>query len=135
MNDPQNLPIDILEMQKWLAEHKAATGMSWNDLAPKVGIPYGTISQFTSGVYKGDQKRVAEAVYRYRQMLAAQAAIAIEMPEVPSFFRTDTTRQMETILSIGQRGRMVVIAGGPERRRLRPAGIISRLSRTCGSRR
>lgn len=113
MNDPQNLPIDILEMQKWLAEHKAATGMSWNDLAPKVGIPYGTISQFTSGVYKGDQKRVAEAVYRYRQMLAAQAAIAIEMPEVPSFFRTDTTRQMETILSIGQRGRMVVIAGGP----------------------
>ncbi|WP_454280507.1 AAA family ATPase [Sphingomonas sp. Marseille-Q8236] len=113
MNDPQNLPIDIEEQQKWLIEHKTATGQSWTELAPKIGVKYGTISQFPNGGYKGDLKKIAEAVFRYRQMLTSQAAIAVEMPEPPSFFRTDTTRQMETILSIGHRGRMVVIAGGP----------------------
>lgn len=113
MNNPENLPIDIAEMQTWLLEHKTATGQSWNDLAPKIGVKYGTISQFPNGGYKGDMKKIAEQVFRYRQLLANQAAIAVEMPEPPSFFRTDTTRQIETILSIGQRGRMVVIAGGP----------------------
>ncbi|QRY97115.1 hypothetical protein JT366_08705 [Sphingomonas paucimobilis] len=135
MNDPQNLPIDIEEQQNWLAEHKTATGQSWTELAPKIGVKYGTISQFPSGGYKGDLKKIAEAVFRYRQMLASQAAIAVEMPEPPAFFHTDTTRQIETILSIGQRGRMVVVAGGPGTSSPRPAATISRRCRTSGSRR
>lgn len=113
MNDPHALPLDIAEQQKWLAEHKAATGLSWTDLSPKIGIPAGTLSQFSPGTYKGKLLPIAEAVYRYRQLLISQAEIAIEMPEPPAFFMTDTGRQIMTMLSIAQRGRMVVIAGGP----------------------
>ncbi len=113
MNDPQALPIDIQEQQKWLAEHKAVNNFSWTTLSQKIGIPYGTLSQFPTGAYKGKLLPIAEAVYRYRQLLAAQAEIAIEMPEPPAFFATPTTRQITTMLTIAQRGRMVVIAGGP----------------------
>jgi DNA transposition AAA+ family ATPase len=113
MNNPEALPLDIAEQQAWLLEHKSSTGMSWNQLAPKVGIPYGTLSQFPTGAYKGDLKKIAEAVYRYRQLLIAQAEIAVEMPEPPAFFDTSTTRRIMTMLTIAQRGRMTVIAGGP----------------------
>lgn len=113
MNNPEALPLDITEQQAWLAEHKSTTGLSWAQLAPKVGIPYGTLSQFPTGAYKGDLKKIAEAVYRFRQLLIAQAEISVEMPEPPAFFETPTTKQITTMLTIAQRGRMVVIAGGP----------------------
>jgi DNA transposition AAA+ family ATPase len=113
MNNPEALPLDIAEQQAWLLEHKSSTGLSWTQLATKVGIPYGTLSQFPTGSYKGDLKKIAEAVYRYRQLLIAQAEIAVEMPEPPAFFDTSTTRRIMTMLTIAQRGRMTVIAGGP----------------------
>lgn len=113
MNDPSALPIDIAEQQNWLAEHKAATALSWTELATKIGLPSGTLSQFPTNAYKGKMQPIAEAVYRYRQLLAAQAEIAIEMPEPPAYFATDTGRQITTMLTIAQRGRMVVVAGGP----------------------
>jgi DNA transposition AAA+ family ATPase len=113
MNNPEALPLDIVEQQTWLAEHKSSTGLSWSQLAPKIGVPNGTLSQFPTGAYKGDLKKIAEAVYRYRQLLIAQAEIAVEMPEPPAFFDTSTTRRIMTMLTIAQRGRMTVIAGGP----------------------
>ncbi|HEX8485723.1 AAA family ATPase [Sphingomonas sp.] len=113
MNNPEALPLDIAEQQAWLSGHKAETGLSWSQLAPKIGVPNGTLSQFPTGAYKGDLKKIAEAVYRYRQLLIAQAEIAIEMPEPPAFFVTPTTRRIMTMLTIAQRGRMTVIAGGP----------------------
>lgn len=113
MNNPESLPLDLTEQQAWLAEHKSATGLSWSQLAPKIGVPNGTLSQFPTGAYKGDMKKIAEAVYRYRQLLTAQAEIAVEMPEPPAFFETPTTRRIMTMLTIAQRGRMAVVAGGP----------------------
>lgn len=113
MNNPDSLPLDIVEQQAWLATHKADTGMSWPQIAPKIGVAAGTLSQFPTGAYKGDMRKIAEAVHRYRQKLVAQAEIAITMPDPPAFFETPTTRQMKTMLTIAQRGRMIVIASGP----------------------
>ncbi|MFZ5747669.1 MAG: AAA family ATPase [Pseudomonadota bacterium] len=113
MNNPENLPLDIVEQRSWLQEHKAATGMSWSEMASKTGIPAGTLSQFGAGSYAGDNLRIAQAVYRYRQLLISQAAIAVDIPDRPPFFETSTTRRIITMLSIAQRGRMVVIAGAP----------------------
>lgn len=113
MNSTQSLLIDIVEQQAWLTEYKSSTGLSWTQIAPKVGVKSGTLSQFPTGGYKGDLSKIAEAVYRFRQLLAAQAEIAIEMPEPPAFFTTKTTQQITTMLTIAQRGRMVVVAGGP----------------------
>lgn len=113
MNDPASLPLDIDEQRAWLNQHKAETGMSWSVLATKIGVPMGTLSQFAPGSYKGDNAKIAEAVYRYRQLLSSQAAIAVEMPEPPAFFETPTSRRITTMLSIAQRGRITVVAGGP----------------------
>lgn len=113
MNNPENQPIDIEDQRAFLMDHKSATGMSWTELGKRTGIAPGTISQFgsTKG-YAGDEKRVAEQIYRYQQQLTAQAAIRVTAPEIPGFFRGPTAGNIETTLSWGQRGRMVVIATG-----------------------
>jgi hypothetical protein len=70
MNDPTNQPIDIEEMRQWLITHKQTTGLSWSELAKRTGVAAGTISQFGSERgYAGDETRVAETIYRYRQHL------------------------------------------------------------------
>lgn len=113
MNNPDTLPLDIAEQRSWLVAHKSETGLSWSALAPKIGIPMGTLSPFAGDSYAGKLQPIAEAIYRYRQLLTAQAEIAIEMPEPPSYFDTPTGKRILTMLSIAQRGRITVVAGGP----------------------
>ncbi|WP_066666991.1 MULTISPECIES: AAA family ATPase [unclassified Sphingomonas] len=113
MNNPENLPIDIDAERAWLKAHKDETGLSWSELSPKLGIKPGTLSQFPAGTYAGDNRKIAEQVYRYRQHLMNQAEIAVTMPDRPDYFETPTSRRILSMLSIAQRGRIVVIAGGP----------------------
>lgn len=112
MNDPSKQPIDIDEQRAWLKDHRASTGASWSQLAKRMGIPSGTLSQFGGAGYKGDEQRVAEQVYRYRQLLMQQASLAIEVPDVPEYFETETTIQLNNLLGWGQRGRVVIAAMG-----------------------
>lgn len=114
MNDPAAQPIDIDEQRHWLIDHRNQLAASWSEMAKRTGIPQGTISQFGSEKgYAGNEQQVAEKVYRYRQMLATQATIAVEAPEVPGFFNTPTSQQLEQVLTMAQRGRIVVGALGP----------------------
>ncbi len=105
--------IDVAAEQRWLAAHKADTGLSWAKLSARIGIPQSTISMFPGGTYAGKNEPLAEAVAKYRGRLEDQATIAAEMPEPPSYFETPTGRRIRTMLTIAQRGRIVVIAGGP----------------------
>lgn len=114
MNDPSTQPIDIAEQREWLIEHSKATGVKIAPLAKRVGIPYGTLSQFVSTKgYAGDERKLAEKIYRYRQTLASQQVLRMEAPEIPGYFRTDTSTELEGLLKIAQRGRIVVAAMGP----------------------
>lgn len=113
MNDPANLTVNVEDQREWLNAHKEETGASWSALAPKIGIPMGTLSPFATNSYRGDNQKIADAIYRYRQMLTAQAAIAVEMPQPPSFFETPTSRRIITMLSVAQLGDMTIVAGGP----------------------
>jgi DNA transposition AAA+ family ATPase len=113
MNDPTKQPIDIEVMRVWLRDHKAAQGLSWAQIAKRMGIAAGTISQFGGGGYAGDNLSIAQKVYRYQQALVQQATISIEAPEVPGFFECPTSQQLITLLHWGQRGRIVVAAMGP----------------------
>jgi DNA transposition AAA+ family ATPase len=112
MNNPDNIPIDVLEQRNWLLEHKAATGQSWTLMARETGIAAGTLSQFGPGTYKGDNERIAREVFRYRQHLATQAELNGELPEVPGFFETPTSRRILALLSFAHRGRMTAISTG-----------------------
>ena len=114
MNDPSAQPIDIEEQRAWLLDHRRTSGASWAELAKRMGIPSGTLSQFGSERgYAGNEQGVAEKVYRYRQLLATQATIAVDAPEIPGFFETESSRQLVHLLNWAQRGRIVVAAMGP----------------------
>lgn len=113
MNDPTAQPIDIEEQRAWLADHRAGTGFTWSDLSKRIGVKMGTISQFGSEKgYAGDEQKIAEAVFRYRQQLNQQASLAVALPEVPGYFETQTSRELTSLLAWAQRGRIVCAATG-----------------------
>lgn len=113
MNDPASYPIDIQEQRAWLMDHRTATGFSWSELARHIGIPSGTLSQFGSERgYKGDEKKPAEAVFRYRQSIMQQASIAVDLPEKPGYFETQTSRELTDMLHWAKRGKIVCAATG-----------------------
>lgn len=110
MNDPKNQPIDIDEQRKWLAEYKRDTGLSWAQLAARLGteVNKSTLGLFVTGNYKGRLEPMAEAIFRFRQTLIAQAAIRAEGPEIPGYFETETSNQLIRLLQYAQRGRITV---------------------------
>lgn len=112
MNNPSAQAIDIAEQREWLLSHKGSTASSWTELAKRINIPHGTLSQFGTGSYAGDNQRIADAIYRFRQHLASQAQVAAEAPIRPSYFETETSRQLCNMLRFAQAGRVVVAAMG-----------------------
>lgn len=110
---PRTLPIVVADERAWLASHKAQTGLPWSQIAPKLGMKHGTLTPFMGNNYAGDNEKIAREIFKYRQLLQSQQALAIEMPDRPAFFMTPTARRIETMLSIAQRGRITVVAGGP----------------------
>ena len=112
MNDPAKQHLDIGEQREWLVEHKAAGQLSWTEIAKRIGIAHGTISSFGGDTYNGDQEKIAEKIFKYRQLLTTQNQLDIEAPEVPGYFPTPTSLQLENLLKWAQRGRIVVAAMG-----------------------
>lgn len=110
MNDPKNQPIDIEEQRAWIVEHKRDTGLSWEKLASRLGpdINKTSLSLFAGAKYNAPEDRFAEAVFRFRQTLASQAAIRAEGPEIPGYFPTETSTQLIRLLQYAQRGRITV---------------------------
>ena len=114
MNDPSKTPVDIEEQKNWVIDLHRSLG-SWAEVAKRVGVPAGTISQFASEKgYGGDNEKIAHKIIRYRQLLAAQAQIEVDMPTRPEYFETETSAQLTHMLTYAQRfGRIVVGALGP----------------------
>lgn len=101
----------IEDQRQWLTRFKEETGFSWPQLAKRVGRPSGTLSQFGSiKGYNGDELGVAEKVHLFRQSLEKQRALAAELPEVPGYFRTETSDRLEHMLRFAQMGQMVAAA-------------------------
>lgn len=111
MEDQDDTNPFIEEQRQWLSNYRDQTGFSWAELAKRTGIAQGTISQFGSSKgYMGKELPLAEKVERYRQSLTQRAAISADVPEVPGFFPTDTTEELERMLGFAQLGQMVAAA-------------------------
>lgn len=110
MNDPKDQPIDVEEQRKWLEEYKRDTGFSWAQLAVRLGtgVNKSTLGLFVTKNYKGRLEPMAEAIFRFRQTLVAQAAIRAEGPEIPGYFETETSLRLIQLLQRAQRGRITV---------------------------
>jgi hypothetical protein len=105
----------IEEQRSWLILYKEENNVPWSQLAKRTGIPQGTISNFGgpngyNGKKISSEMPIAEKVERFRLSLAQQADLDAEVPEVPDFFATETTEQLERMLGFAQRGKMVIAA-------------------------
>lgn len=114
MNNPDNAPADIEEMRAWMLAHKAQLGIGWEPLGRKCGIPGGTLGPWCNNKYhNGDNQRVANEVYRYRQLLTSQAQIEVDAPSIPGFVKTPTAQKVLSLLGWAHRGKITVCAMGP----------------------
>lgn len=99
--------VDIEENRAWLKSYRANTGLSWKELAKRTGVAYGTLSQFGSDKgYSGNETPLAEAIARYRQLIATQSVMDIDAPIEPGYFDTQTSEELMTLFSWCQRGEM-----------------------------
>ncbi|MDM7928688.1 AAA family ATPase [Blastomonas fulva] len=113
MNNPENAPADIEEMRAWMVGHKAQLGLGWEPLGKRVGIAGGTLGPWCQAKYQGDNQRVANDVYRYRQLLTSQAQIEVDAPTIPGFVKTPTAQKVLSLLGWAHRGKIVAAAMGP----------------------
>lgn len=113
MNDPTDQVIDIAEQRTWLREYRATMGLSHAEIARRLDVKVGTLSQFLGDKgYTGNEQKIADTIWRFRQMLTAQAQLQIEAPAIPGYFPTETSTYLEHMLSWSQRGRVVLAAMG-----------------------
>jgi DNA transposition AAA+ family ATPase len=113
MNDPSTQPIDVEEQRLWLIEHKNSTGLAWKQLGGRLGVNPTSLSLWAGGNYNAPGSKFAEAVFRHRQMLASQASIKVDLPDIPNYFETETSQRLIYLLSWAQRGRMAAAAMSP----------------------
>lgn len=104
---------DIESVREWLNEHKAETGKSWPEIGRLTDTAAPTLSLFSSGKYAGDNVKVAGKIAAYRDRLSAQAEIGTDMPMVPDWYDTETSRRIMPLLRWAQSGRIVLIVTTP----------------------
>lgn len=103
----------IARQRDWLREHMAANGLSWPQIAKRVGIAAGTLSAFGVDKYQGRNDKVAQKVKEYRDFLDDQADLDVIEPDVPDYYDTPTSRAFIHQLRWAHRGKMIAIAGIP----------------------
>ena len=98
----------IDSQRDWLNAHKAATGLSWEKLAPQLGIPDGTLSPFGGGKYPGvkGNLKIAETIQRYRQLLDTQESVEAQFPTKPGYFQMPTSDRLMRLFSLAQKGKI-----------------------------
>jgi DNA transposition AAA+ family ATPase len=106
--------VDVGGIRKQLADYRAATGKSWSWLADRTGIASGTLSQFGTGGYAGNNARVAIQVAQWFEAEAEQARITAETGAVaPEFQVTKAAREIHSLLHWAKRGKIAVAATSP----------------------
>jgi len=81
-------------------------------LQQRIGVS-SALSAFAVNKYQGDNEKIAEKIYRYRELLVQQADVEYDAPPLPPFFETPTATRILLLLRIAHRGRITLIAGGP----------------------
>jgi len=113
MIDPNNIPISFEDMAVWLKAHKDAGSLSWQALGKRMGLPYGTVSGYTSPSFAGNREKAAKIIYAYKQQVESQAAqSAIALKKIP-FVETKTANRLMFLMEWAHGGRMTAAAMGP----------------------
>lgn len=118
MNNPEDFPVDIDAERAWLHQHREDANLSWQQVADRSGIPFGTLSPWATGTYNGRSDNVARRVYRYRQMVESQAkraetATAAVTGKAMGLVDMPTVRRLNALMVTAQSGEITVAATGP----------------------
>lgn len=105
--------INIESVRSWLNDHKAETAKSWPDIGRLTDVSHSTLSLFSSGKYAGDNEKVAAKVAAYRDRLTVQAEIGNDLPMVPEWYETETSRRLTGLFRWAQSGKIVLIVTNP----------------------
>lgn len=112
--DRATATVDIDAVRTRLLAHRNEHKLSWNDVAARIGIAYGTISSFGGNTYKGDNAKIAALIDRWFAAEAEQEALRRATPiAAPRFIPTRAAKQITGTLHWAKRGKIVVIATSP----------------------
>ena len=107
-------PTALHELRAAVQEVMLAQGWSQAELGRQSTVPGGTLSQFMSGSYKGDNANVAEKLARFLDAHNTQREFRLVAPPEPTFIPTATSRDVQASLQYAQiLGDMAVIVGPP----------------------
>ena len=97
----------IEEQRAWLKTYREQAGLSWSELQKRTGTN-SSLSLFGGEKgYGGRELPIADAVMRYRELLATRDTTFVDAPEVPRFYQTQTSEEILNLLHWCQRGKMV----------------------------
>ncbi|WP_288457798.1 AAA family ATPase [uncultured Sphingomonas sp.] len=113
MINPDTIVVDVEEQREWLLAHKASRGMSWSQLAAVTGIKSGTLSPFSLNRYFGNNAKVAQEIFKYRQTLETQAVREVGLVKGPGYFDTPTSMRLRGLLTVAHMGRITLAATSP----------------------
>lgn len=106
--------VDIDAARQRLIDYKNATGLGWTKLAPRIGIPSGTLSAFGTANYAGDNARIALQIDKWFAAEEAAESMRKAAPiEPPSFQMTRAAEELTRILQYARRGKQVAAATCP----------------------
>tara|TARA_B100000678_G_scaffold280628_1_gene277528 strand:+ start:5488 stop:6450 length:963 start_codon:yes stop_codon:yes gene_type:complete len=88
--------------------------MSWSAIHKESGIPVGTLSQFASGSYAGNNQNIAEKVKRWLDGRADAERVRASVLNAPEWVETPTSNLIWQHLSFAHHLKdMTMISGGP----------------------
>lgn len=113
MINPDNIVIDVEEQREWLKAQKERVGASWPALAKEMGVNGSTLSLFGTSNYGGNNVKIAQAIFRYRQTLESQLERQTGLLTGPGYFETRSANRIKGLLTIAHGGRITLAAMSP----------------------
>ncbi|HEX7821069.1 MAG TPA: AAA family ATPase [Sphingobium sp.] len=111
MTEELELESFISREREWVKDHMTANSLSWPVVAKRIDVASSTLSLFGGSKYAGDNKKIANKIKEYRELLEDQADLDSVDPTVPDFFEAPTVNSIIYQLRWAHRGKMVAIAG------------------------
>lgn len=115
MNNVNEVPVDVEEMRFWaiayMEEHEPP--LSRTQMSSLCDIPKGTLGPWLDGKYAGNNENIARKVMQFKQQVEADRALGAALPVDPGYFETETSKEIEDILSLAHTGRIAVAGTAP----------------------
>jgi DNA transposition AAA+ family ATPase len=106
-------PATVQELREKLLGYQEESGLSWQRVSDRSGIPSGTLTLWKAGNYTGSNENIASKVRRFLDGEAGKARMSVGRVEDPGFVLTPTARELVRLMQFAHLGDIVAIACAP----------------------